>query len=311
MSQQSPVDSFLKLSRDLVRKQRYAEAAEVLQIMLEKDPRDEDALELLGCVRFFEKQLEPARDAFQELTKLNPANVQGWVNLGAVLNRLGEHKKAVEALRRALQKDRKCAEAYYNMGIAQRGQGLNTMAISAYKEALKLKPDLLEAHLNLGNIYVDMKNMGQALQCFQTAVKLDPKSQKAKSSLEKAQANQKNARKVNSPFGRLVDVAELDQQLSVTGPRILASDIRKKERELVQDVTKKVRTATKEFVPLLDEPLHTQLHRLQRIVLQTDGRLSSAEQAEVFSATIAEMIRLRSSISENLAELRQHLSSES
>lgn len=308
MTQQTSGDSFIKLSRDLFREKRFAEAAEILQIMLEQDPKDEVALEMLGMARFYNKELEAAREVFERHTKLNPGNAKAWVNLGAVQNRLGEFRKAVEALRRALQKDRKCAEAYYNMGIAQRGQNLNTMAISAYKEAIKLKPDLIEAHLNLGNIYVDMKNMGLALQCFQAAVRLDPDSKKARASLEKAQMNQQNARRVVSPFGRLVDVKELDRQNVDTGPRQLDPASRKAERELVQEVTRKVRAGGKEMLPMLEETLHAQLHRLERIVLQTENRLTSSEHLESFSQTLGDLQRLRSVIREGLAEIREHLS---
>ncbi|MFO1001383.1 MAG: tetratricopeptide repeat protein [Planctomycetaceae bacterium] len=307
MTQQTSGDSFLKLSRDLFREKRFAEAAEILQIMLEQDPKDEVALEMLGMARFYNKELQAAREVFERHTKVNSGHTQAWVNLGAVLNRLGEFRKAVEALRRALQKDRKCAEAYYNMGIAQRGQNLNTMAISAYKEAIKLKPDLIEAHLNLGNIYVDMKNMGLALQCFQAAVRLDPNSKKARSSLEKAQMTQQNARRVVSPFGRLVDVKELDRQNVDTGPRELDAASRKAERELVQEVTRKVRAGGKEMLPLLEETLHAQLHRLERIVVQTENRFSSAENVESFSQTLGDLQRLRSVIKEGLAEIREHL----
>jgi tetratricopeptide (TPR) repeat protein len=194
------------------------------------------------------------------------------------------------------------------MGIAQRGQNLNTMAISAYKEAIKLKPDLIEAHLNLGNIYVDMKNMGLALQCFQAAVRLDPNSKKARSSLEKAQLNQQNARRVVSPFGRLVDVKELDRQNVETGPRELDAASRHAERELVQEVTRKVRAGAKEMLPMLEETLHGQLHRLERIVLQTENRFSSAENVESFSQTLGDLLRLRSVIKEGLGEIREHLS---
>jgi tetratricopeptide (TPR) repeat protein len=307
MTQQTSGDSFLKLSRDLFREKRVAEAAEILQIMLEQNPRDEVALEMLGMARFQNKELPAAREAFEQHTKLNSGHARAWVNLGAVLNRMGEFRKAVEALRRALQKDRKCAEAYYNMGIAQRGQSLNTMAISAYKEAIKLKPDLIEAHLNLGNIYVDMKNMGLALQCFQTAVRLDPNSKKARSSLEKAQMNQQNARRVVSPFGRLVDVKELDRNNVETGPRVLDPAARQAERELVQEVTRKVRSGTKEMLPMLEESLHSQLHRLERIVLQSDSRLSSAEDIEAFSQTLSDLLRLRTVMKDGLNEIREHL----
>ena len=310
MSQQSPTDNILKISRDLIRKQKYSEAAEVLQNMLEQNPKDEDALELLGLARFFGKQFEAARDAFEQLTKLNSGHTQGWVNLGAVQNRLGEFRKAIEALRRAVQRDRKCAEAYYNMGIAQRGLNMNTMAISAYKEALKLKPDLIEAQLNLGNIYFDMKNLGLALQCFQAAVKVDPTSKKALASLEKTQANQKNLRKIASPFGRLVDIDELGKQQDASGPRVLDSQQRKAERDLVNEVTKTVRAGAKEMVPMLDDSLHAQLHRLERIVLQTDGRFSSSEHVEVFSKTLGDLQRLKAVIVDGLGEIRQHLGSQ-
>ncbi len=169
------------------------------------------------------KDFAGARQTYEEITRINPGNIKAWVNQGAALNRMGEYKKAVEVLRRTLQKDRKCAEAYYNMGIAQKAMNLNTMAISAYKEAIKLKPDLVEAHLNLGNIYVDMKNMGLALQCFQTALKHDPNSKKARASLENASVNQKTLRKATSPFGRLVDIAALDKQNAEITPRVLSS----------------------------------------------------------------------------------------
>lgn len=306
MSQQDPTAGSLKQSRDLIRKQKYPEAAELLQKVLEQDDKDEDALELLGMARFLGKELEAARDAFEQLTVLNPGHAAAWVNLGAVLNRLGDFKKASEVLRRGLQKNRKCAEGYYNMGITQRGLNLNTMAISAYKEAIKLNPDLIEAHLNLGNIYVEMNNLGLALQCFQAATRIDPKSKKARSSLENAQQRQKKARKVESPFGRLVDVAELDQQQFSSAPRVLDTGVRTAERQLVQEVTKKVRTSAKELVGQLDDPLHASLFRIQRIILQSENRLASEEPLEAFSETLGELVRLRSEIAEGLGEIRLH-----
>ncbi len=307
MNEPLTVTTTLQQGRGLIRTKKYAEAIELLQKLLETDPKEEDTLEMLGMAYFFGKQYEPARETFERLTKANPMHLNGWVNLGAILNRLGEHKKAIEALRRAVHRDRKCAEGFYNMGIAQRALNMNTMAISAYKEAVKLKPDLIEAHLNLGNIYAELKNMGLALQCFQNALKQDPNSAKAKASLQKAQLNQKTARKVASPFGRLVDVAELDKQLRATGPRVLEAAPRNAERELVQVVTKKIRHSAKELVPILETSLHAQLHRLQRIVLQTENRLSSAEPIEFFSQTIGDIHRLKTVVAEGLGEIREHL----
>ena len=309
MSQSRTLATALQQGRELIRSKKYAEAIELLQKLLESDPKEEDVLEMLGMAFFFSKQYTSARDTFERLTKANPMHLNGWVNLGAILNRLGEHKKAIDALRRAVQRDRRCAEGFYNMGIAQRALNLNTMAISAYKEAIKLKPDLIEAHLNLGNIYADMKNMGLALQCFLNALKQDPNSAKAKASLEKVQLTQKAARREASPFGRLVDVRELDKQLRATGPRTLEPAPRNEERELVQTVTKQIRHSAKELVPILTESLQAQLHRLQRDVLQSEARLASGEHIEFFSQTISDLQRLKTIVAEGLGEIREHLAS--
>lgn len=307
MSEPTTRQALLKQSRDLMRKQKYPEAAELLQGMLDDDAENEDAWELLGLSRFLANDLDQACEAFQQLTKLNPGHAQGWVNLGAVLNRQGDFKRAAESLRRALQKDRKCAEGYYNLGIAQRGMNLNTMAISAYKEAIKLKPELIEAHLNLGNIYMEMKNLSLAMLCFQNAVRLNPSSKKAQFCLEKAKLQQTNSRKSASPFGRLVDVEKLNQEVAA-GPRVLSEKARLAERETVREVTRVIRAAAKEVVPLLDESLHSQLHQLERIVLQDEARRSSTEPVEAFSQGISELLRLWTVLKGGLAQTRQLVS---
>lgn len=295
--------------KQLIRAKNFADAIALLQKLLVDDPKNEDALELLGMACFASRQYEAARDAFDQLTRADPMHLNGWVNLGAVCNRLGDHKRAIDALRRAVQRDRKCAEGYYNMGIAQKALNMNTMAISAYKEAIKLKPTLIEAHLNLGNIYAEMKNMGLAMQCFQNALKHDPNNEKAKAALEKAQTKQKIARKVDNPFGRLVDVKTLDARQQTAAPRVMDPVQRQEERELVQHVTKRIRSSARELVPILDESLPAQLHRLERIVFQTETRLSSSDHVEFFSQTVNDLQRLKAVVSDGLDEVRQHLKS--
>jgi tetratricopeptide (TPR) repeat protein len=307
MSSQDQISPDLKTSKDLIRQRKFFEASELLQKMHEHDPRDEDVLELLGMACFMGGHLEDAQEAFETLTRLNPGHKKAWVNLGVVLNRMGDHKKAVEVFRRAIQKDRRCAEAYYNMGISQRAMDMNTMAISAYKEAIKIKPDMVEAHLNLGNIYLELKNNGLAIQCFQAALKANPNSKKAQASLEKANSNQKALRKEASPFGRLVDVDSLEHQQAETGPRDLSVHLRTEERELVQKITKSVRTNSRELVPILAEPLRDLLMRIQRLILQPDNRLSAGEQLDAYSEMLNQIQRLRNQIVEDLGEIRAHL----
>ncbi len=291
MNKETPTKRVLRESRELIRAQKYAEACQQLQKLLEEDPKEEDALELLGMASFFQKKLEPARECFERLTQLNPAHTKAWVNLGAILNRMGEHKKATDVLRRALQRDRKCAEAYYNMAIAHRALQMNTMAISAYKEAVKLDPEMVDAHINLGNIYMEMKNIGLAVKCFQTALRHEPTSAKAKRCLETAQSTQKTSRKEASPFGRLVDVADLDRQQHMTNSRVLDSAARLAERETVQKNTKIVRTSAREMIETLENSVPQQLHRLKIAILHAEEHLDATDLLQNLETSIQELSR--------------------
>jgi len=289
MTKETSMTQAIKACRKLIQEQKYGEAGQRLQKLLEEDPKDEDALELLGMTSFFQQNLETAHDCFDRLTQLNPSHTKAWVNLGAILNRMGEYRKATEVLRRALQKDRKCAEAYYNMGIAQRGMQANTMAISAYKEAIKLAPEMTDAHINLGNIYTDMKNTGLALQCFQAALRHNPQSAKARKCFETVQSMQKTTRKQASPFGRLVDVADLSKQQDMTNHRDLPQASRLAERELIQKHTKIVRASAREFIAQLDKTLPQRLHRLKIAFLHVEERLDATDLLKQLNISMEEL----------------------
>lgn len=292
MTEETSAAKIIRESRELIKSQKYSTACELLQKLLERDPAEEDALELLGMANFFQKNLDAARDCFERLTQINPSNTQAWVNLGAIFNRAGEYKKATEALRRAIQRNRKCAEAYYNMGIAQRSLQMNSMSISAYKEALKIAPNMIDAHINLGNIYIDMNNVGLAIQCFNAAIRHQPNSEKAKRCLEKAQSRQKQARKQGSPFGRLVDITQLDSPHQVAGHRHLDRDIRITERENAQKQTKLLRANTKELIEQLGTILPQQLHRIKIAILHIDEHIDASDLLHEFGSSIEKIKRL-------------------
>ena len=277
MAKEYSSEAELRTCRELIKSQKYSEARTSLQKLLEIDPKEEDAFEMLGMISFIQKDMATARECFEKLTQLNPSNTKAWVNLGAIYNRSGDHKKATEVLRRALQRDRKCAEAYYNMGIAQRALQMNTMAISAYKEALKLAPDMVDASINLGNIYMDMKNIGFAIQCFTEAIKHQPNSEKAQRCLERAQSQQKSSRKEASPFGRLVNIDDLAKQQQLKNPRQMDHVERTTERNTIEATTKTLRSTTKEYISHLETILPQSLHRIKIAILHIDEHIDATD----------------------------------
>jgi hypothetical protein len=63
-----------------------------------------------------------------------------------------------------------------------------------------------------------------------------------------------------------------------------------------------------DLVPLLEESLHTQLHRLERIVLDTESRMQSDESIAAFSVSLSELRQRMAVITTSLDEIRAYLS---
>jgi tetratricopeptide (TPR) repeat protein len=301
------VDDVLLPVKTLIRNRDLKGAAALLQELLVASPAGVELLELLGKVQFLQKQPQQARETFEKLTQIDPLHAPGWINLGALLNQLGEHKRAADALRRGLQRDRNNAEAYFNLGVAQKSLQMKSMAISAFKEAIRLKPAMIDAHLNLGAIYTEMNNHSLAQQSYGNALKQDPESRKAKALLEQSQQTQRENRRSQSPFGRLVDVDELSEQDELPQTRVLDIAERRAERELIQTVTKRIRQDAKGIPVILSETLQQNLHQLQVAVMHSEERIARPELHQKLVESMNSLRELRTSVAAGIAELRSHI----
>jgi tetratricopeptide (TPR) repeat protein len=142
----------------------------------------------LATVYFQLRELTSAAHHFREVTRLDPLRAGAFVNLGAVLNLMGEYDEAIGILRRGIQVDASRVEAYYNLGLVYKRKGQLDLAIQAYREALRLNPRMADAYLNLANVYLDKEQHRQAVQNYEEALKLRPGWEKALDGLTKAQA---------------------------------------------------------------------------------------------------------------------------
>lgn len=309
MTESVSAEQVFRQARNLLRQKQAPEAIELLQNLLKEHERNCDLRELLGTALFFNKNFEAARDQFEQVTRIEPLRASGWINLGAILNKLGEFKKAADVLRRGLQKDRRNAEAYYNLGIAQRGLKLNTMAISAYKEAVKLKPDMVDAWINLAHLYFDMRNFSLAQQCCQTVLRLDPDSRKARGMLQQVSSSHASAKHSASPFGRLVDEKALAAKQHTSEPRVLDAADRNAERDLIREITKPCRRAAREVQSILVESLQPQLHQLQVAALARDTRVVNPELHEQFVASVKTLLEKFAEVSQGIEQIQDHLKS--
>lgn len=178
-------------NRDLARAERECRA------VLSEQPRDPNALHLLGLVRRRAGDLAAAETLLRASVELVPDRAEFRVNYGnllraarrfadaereyrmaldvdpssrparlslaRVLNDAGMHSAAETEARRLLDRNDRDAEAWVVLAVAQRAQGCFADAETSYREALLLTPDYGVARHNLGALLGHLKRAEESL----------------------------------------------------------------------------------------------------------------------------------------------------
>lgn len=301
------VEALCQRGRDALKQRDHAEANDAFESAIGADPDCTDAYEGLAMISYLDGDYVESIRNYTKLTLLKPMEGRYYTNIGAIYNQLGEHQKACDSLRKAIQRNKKSAETFYNLGIAQRKLKQNAMAVSAYKEAIKLKPDMAEAYQNLGNTYVDMGNLQMAIVNFKKALELKPNFEKARSGLENAEAKFLQNKKSINPFGRLVDANAQVANSNPAAGRELNEQERFDERALVKQIAEEIERLAKACLEYLKQKLEPAVMEVERATAQgADAAFTLPEASENFREAVNQWGALRRSLKRKVLELRAH-----
>jgi tetratricopeptide (TPR) repeat protein len=152
---------------DLFKTQRYDEAADKYQQIIDKYPESLYAWSNLGVVRFQEgsssnkddatTHFNEALKALQQAVKLSPTDAFSYSNLGIVYYQMSEYENAIDALERAIALDPKDAKSHNYLGCACSQKGWQEVAEKEFRKAIELDPDFGDAHFNLALVYATSK----------------------------------------------------------------------------------------------------------------------------------------------------------
>jgi tetratricopeptide (TPR) repeat protein len=301
------VDKLCQDGRDLIKKKELAAAKAIFAQVVEQDPDCCDAHEGLATCAYMSGDFQGAIAEYQKLTLLQPMESRYYTNLGAIHNRLGEHMKAADYLRKAIQRNKRSAESFYNLGIAQRKLKQNAMAVSAYKEAIKLDPTMVEAYQNLGNVYVDMGNLQMAVANFKKALEIRPDFEKARVGLEKAEEQLAAAKNRNNPFGRLNAITSTVTVAPVVVARELREDERYEDRKCVKQLADEIERLSRGCVEHLRLKLVPAILEIERAMGHgADDVFVLSEAASAFKEATAQWAALRRTLKKRLTDLSDH-----
>jgi len=186
----------------------FTEAKILLLKILDIEPQNFDALNIIGVIHGNENNHLEALNFFKKAQKIRPDNnivnfnlaksysdtgndfeaikyyeiaikldknyLGSWINFGKSLHQLKRYDEALFHYDQAIKLKPDFAEVYYNKGNTLKNLKRFDEALFNYDQAIKLKPDFAEAYNNKGNILEDLKCFDEALFNYDQAIKLKP-----------------------------------------------------------------------------------------------------------------------------------------
>jgi len=149
-------------------------ADEHLKKLLVLNPRQADALNLLGIIRAQAKDFTGAIDFIKRAISINPKNPASYYNRGLALLEISNPEQALIDFKKALSLNPNYAEAYNGQGNALADINKINPAIASFREAIRINPRYADAWNNLGNALSASKNVSEAIACYEQAIKIQP-----------------------------------------------------------------------------------------------------------------------------------------
>jgi Flp pilus assembly protein TadD/2-polyprenyl-3-methyl-5-hydroxy-6-metoxy-1,4-benzoquinol methylase len=153
---------------------RLDQAQALYNRVLAADPRQPDALHLLGMIALQMGQAEVGEALIRKAIVVNRNEASYHFHLAFALQALGRPDEAVSSYRRSLQLRPNDFDTYNNLGNLLGTQAKFEEAIACFRRALSLQPDNAGAYNNLGTIYWNIGNHQDAEVNYRKALALKP-----------------------------------------------------------------------------------------------------------------------------------------
>ncbi len=169
------VDALHLLGVSALHQARYTEAESFIRQAIALQPNAAAFHNNLGLTCRSQGRLAEAQACFREALRLRSDYAEGWNNLGIICQDLDEHIEALECFDRSIAAKRSFAEGWVNRGIALQRLRRFAEALAAYHEAIRLKSDYAIAYLNLGTLLRETRQPLDALRAYDQALQHNPK----------------------------------------------------------------------------------------------------------------------------------------
>jgi predicted O-linked N-acetylglucosamine transferase (SPINDLY family) len=172
--QEMTIQQALELALSLHRAGRLGDAEQLYRRILSADPKQIEALRLLGVLANQAGKPELAVQWISSAISQGLATPDAYCNLGSALRRVGKLSGAIDAYRQAITLQPDFAEAHNSLGVTLKAVGQADPAIQAFEAAIALRPDFVDARSNLAVALLDAARYDEAIDAAERALSVKP-----------------------------------------------------------------------------------------------------------------------------------------
>jgi tetratricopeptide (TPR) repeat protein len=168
------VDALCLLGLAYGQLKRFAEAVDLLRKAVKAAPKHAAAHNFLGGALKDVGRVDEALGSFNRAISHQPDFMDAYVNRADLLMALNRWAEAVETYERALAVRPNFFQGWCNRGVALETMGRFEDAIASYDRAIALRADLTAAHANRGNALAALGRHQAAVDSFDRALATTP-----------------------------------------------------------------------------------------------------------------------------------------
>lgn len=163
------MQGLVKDAADKIGQMDFDGAVTILKGVLEKDPKDVNALYLIGLSYSRKKMYPEAMAALTQVTQSSPKFAPAYFELAVCYQQQDDIDKALEFYQKTIDLDPNNPDAAYNSGLILFGKDRVDEALALFEKALSLRPDD-PAYLEMaGRCYINQANYQKAIDYLEKA----------------------------------------------------------------------------------------------------------------------------------------------
>jgi len=195
---QNPYGDLFSLPEDVVLTKTQQEKFDNAKSILEKNPKDANAIIAIAQVKYAVQDLEGAEKAYLMALELQPTNTLTLNNLGDIYYQQKQYQKSEEMFLRIIDNNPKWINAYRNLSsiyryhIKDKYPDMEEILLKGIEKNKELTGEApVDFYSMIGVFYQETNQIEKAIENYEKVLELDPTNEGARIELERLkQSNQ-------------------------------------------------------------------------------------------------------------------------